>query len=210
MKKTLLSLMLAAASLAGMSANAASVYIVNHSFESQVLADGYWTSGSGQMSGWSQSTGGVINPTTANFSNPVPDGNNTAWLNSASATQTLSAVLTSNMAYTLMVDVGDRKDGNFPGYSVSLWAGNNLLASESSLVPNDGFLTSTVNYTALAGNPFLGQALMIELHSNGIQVNFDNVRLDVSPVPEPDTYALMLAGLGLVGFAARRRAASSL
>ena len=30
-----------------------------------------------------------------------------------------------------------------------------------------------------------------------------------APVPEPETYALMLAGLGLVGFAARRRATSS-
>ena len=29
------------------------------------------------------------------------------------------------------------------------------------------------------------------------------------PVPEPETYALMLVGLGLVGFAARRRAAST-
>jgi hypothetical protein len=29
--------------------------------------------------------------------------------------------------------------------------------------------------------------------------------LDVSAVPEPETYALMLVGLGLVGFAARRR-----
>jgi hypothetical protein len=29
------------------------------------------------------------------------------------------------------------------------------------------------------------------------------------PVPEPETYVLMLAGLGLVGFAARRRAAAS-
>lgn len=26
-----------------------------------------------------------------------------------------------------------------------------------------------------------------------------------APVPEPETYALMLAGLGLVGFAVRRR-----
>jgi hypothetical protein len=27
----------------------------------------------------------------------------------------------------------------------------------------------------------------------------------VAPIPEPETYALMLAGLGVVGFMARRR-----
>jgi hypothetical protein len=27
----------------------------------------------------------------------------------------------------------------------------------------------------------------------------------VTPVPEPETYALLLAGLGVVGFMARRR-----
>lgn len=30
--------------------------------------------------------------------------------------------------------------------------------------------------------------------------------LNVSPVPEPETYALLLAGLGLLGFTARRKA----
>ena len=36
-------------------------------------------------------------------------------------------------------------------------------------------------------------------------VGFDNLTL--APVPEPGTYALMLAGLGAVGFIARRRTA---
>lgn len=37
--------------------------------------------------------------------------------------------------------------------------------------------------------------------------DFDDmvVRVAVSPVPEPETYAMMLAGLGLVGAVARRR-----
>jgi hypothetical protein len=204
MKKNLLSLLLAAGSFAGMSANAALVNVVNHSFEDQVLADGVNVVG---ITGWVNSSGGAFNPSTASFTS-VPDGVNTAWLNGGNAAQTLSTVLTANTAYTLMVEVGDRNDWNtFPGYSVALLAGGTVLASESSLTPNNGWLTSTVNYTALASNAHLGQALTIQLTSGGTQVNFDNVRLDVSPVPEPEIYALMLAGLGLVGFAARRRAA---
>lgn len=43
---------------------------------------------------------------------------------------------------------------------------------------------------------------------SGFRRNFDgdidNVRL-TTPVPEPESYAMMLAGLGLIGFAARRR-----
>ncbi|HHS99627.1 MAG TPA: PEP-CTERM sorting domain-containing protein [Thiomicrospira sp.] len=39
----------------------------------------------------------------------------------------------------------------------------------------------------------------------GESSNYSISTLSVSPVPEPSTYALMLAGLGLVGFMARRR-----
>lgn len=37
--------------------------------------------------------------------------------------------------------------------------------------------------------------------------DFDDlvVRVSIAPIPEPGTYALMLAGLGIVGFIARRR-----
>jgi hypothetical protein len=38
--------------------------------------------------------------------------------------------------------------------------------------------------------------------------NFDTVAQDqlyLAPIPEPETYAMMLAGLGLIGFVAGRR-----
>ena len=41
----------------------------------------------------------------------------------------------------------------------------------------------------------------------GMQYSFlDNASVVVATVPEPETYAMLLAGLGLVGFAVRRRA----
>jgi hypothetical protein len=40
-----------------------------------------------------------------------------------------------------------------------------------------------------------------------VEKKFVGLALITTPVPEADTYAMMLAGLGLVGFAARRRAA---
>jgi hypothetical protein len=38
---------------------------------------------------------------------------------------------------------------------------------------------------------------------DGSQFSF--AQFTATPVPEPETYAMMVAGLGLLGFAARRR-----
>ncbi len=40
-----------------------------------------------------------------------------------------------------------------------------------------------------------------------VKVLIDDVSLDVTPIPEPSTYALMLLGLAGVGALARRRRA---
>jgi hypothetical protein len=56
---------------------------------------------------------------------------------------------------------------------------------------------------------FSGSGTPIAPYGNFIQAGVDNFRLSAvqqaAPVPEPETYAMMLAGLGLLGMAARRR-----
>jgi hypothetical protein len=48
----------------------------------------------------------------------------------------------------------------------------------------------------------------VALNNQGNPQALSHASLYLAPVPEPQTYALMLAGLGLVGFVARRRKAA--
>ncbi|MEX2176926.1 MAG: PEP-CTERM sorting domain-containing protein [Pirellulaceae bacterium] len=206
------SLVAALVVLAGTSglAHGAIVAVVNPSFESPITAT--FTPG---ITGWT-GTGdfGVFRPDSHfpayNGVDP-PDGAQVAYSDGGLISQILSTLLMGETIYTLKVDIGNRLDLFFPGYSIGLYAGGNLLASSSSPTPADGtFATSTVQYVSPVNDPNIGQALEIRLISNGGQVNFDNVILDATPTPEPST--LTVIGLGAVGLAVsawrrRKRAA---
>ena len=58
-----------------------------------------------------------------------------------------------------------------------------------------------------AGNFLLGLSASASMATGGQETFF--MANAISPVPEPETYALMLAGLGLMGFVGRRRAKKS-
>ena len=60
-----------------------------------------------------------------------------------------------------------------------------------------------------SGLAFDGVAQSINFGGTASQTAYDNITFgsSVPAIPEPETYALMLAGLGLVGFMARRRKA---
>ena len=110
------------------------------------------------------------------------------------------------------------------GYSLtnftSLPGQFNTVLSTLSLVSNpdgilfnmdDSFLSSSVvpggNSLKLAWGPAPGGNYYIAVGgvTNGTQGGIYNGAISVTAVPEPETYAMMLAGLGALGFLARRR-----
>ncbi len=210
--------------------------VLNGAFNSNITPAQWTTYDPTGVLGRDYSDVGVLNPTgTSLYTGGAPQGSKVAlvflWPQSSAdynqpvgLQQTLSATLQSSTLYTLTVQVGNiASDGNgsyslvgFPGYSVQLYAGSTLLAQDNNtLAPADGtFALSTVSFTTGASHAALGEALTIRLlnlnvPNSGIEVNFDDVQLTASAIPEPSSYALAtgLIAVGLVAW--RRRRASA-
>jgi hypothetical protein len=153
--------------------------------------------------------------------NAVPDGVQVLALGfgtPGTASQDTGVALVANTLYTLTLDVIARNDVAFSTYTISLFSGATLLASQNTpVVPTAGnFLPDTLTYTSTGLDPTLN--LIIEITADGGitgvgagQADFDNVALtavtstDGGSTPEPS--ALVLGGLGLLPilFLRRRR-----
>ncbi|MBY0499603.1 MAG: PEP-CTERM sorting domain-containing protein [Nitrosomonas sp.] len=78
---------------------------------------------------------------------------------------------------------------------------------------NDGFPNTFIRFYTLTGSVVdsinaTGELVInIDRNGSGDFYGFDYLKLSdiAAPVPEPETYAMLLVGLGLLGFASRRR-----
>ena len=189
-----------------------------------------------RIPGWVESGGsgtGHWNPTTAHFSDEAVHsqvgyaiGNGTlTQANGGTLAQLVAGhTLRANTRYTLTFDVGRPFAAATWNYAAGLVAGrlsesNILLAAVSGdtdqlggVVPLGQFRTVKLIYDTGAVGAALGRNLSIAFSSNNTGAAFDNFFLDASPliqsaVPEPATWAMMIAGFGLVGGAIRRQRA---
>ena len=204
-----------AASLLAAAAPAAAlvpVAIVNASFEAfgAVTQIGCGTGCSyttDAILGWTNSGGTngqfTPGPSAGNFTyfNSVPDGVTVAYTNGGAITQTVALTAVAGRTYALTAQFGVRNDIGNPG-SISLTVGGNTVFASGTVPTSGNWSPFTASYTATAADA--GQAIAITLNSPGGQGDFDAVSL-TTDVPEPATWAMLISGFGLVGYAARRR-----
>lgn len=99
--------------------------------------------------------------------------------------------------------------GTAPGFQIQL-TNSSLTTFATSGILTPGFSSTmadyTISYTVEAADPLIGQGLRIMLtkEAGGNQVNFDNVRLSVVPIPEPSTSIVLISGIALLGLRRRR------
>lgn len=118
--------------------------------------------------GWSVTgRGGVFDP-VSDATVVASDGEQTGWVAGGGVLSLAAGVLGPDTGYSLSVDVGDRSDTDFGGYSIGLYAGGTLLAGDADqATPGGGFVTRALalpaGAPAMAGH--YGEPLEIRLSS---------------------------------------------
>jgi hypothetical protein len=187
---------------------ATSVPVLNGGFESPVAAFGGLTLAGTPVDNWTTPDllgGGlwdINNFPYASWNQPAPQGNQVLYIGAFRGPntyeQTLAHNIQANSIYTLTGYVGNPL-GYPTNFSANLRAGSNLLASTSGAGPLGSFTTFSVQFNS-TGSANVGAPLTISLFSDGTQACFDDIKLNVSAVPEATSMVLVLGGLAGLAF----------
>ena len=178
--------------LYGDGASSSSVSITDGGFESPSLSDGNWTSSN--LGNWSRSSGtssgdvGIWDPSSSSSLDSAAEGDNIAYLYGDSAIeQTLSHTFDSSKDYEISFDVGLGSSEPDQDYEVRIYAGNDLIGSQSgTATTNGGFAEGTFTIDGDAFSAYDGQSIRIQLantdNDDSDYIVFDDIEInELSP-----------------------------
>ena len=205
MNKLLCGLLLGVCS---MGANAATT-LVNGSFESNNVGGSYRYADWGvKADGWSFKDGAGISANYTAWSGYTTDGNYFAFLqNSASVKQTINVESAADLAFSF--GLAQRSAWNSGGGQTVAVALDDVVIGAFTPYADAGW-DVWKSYSVSASNVTSGEHVLSFVglnpnHAGDTAVFLDKVALNVTPVPEPETYAMLLVGLGAVGCLKRRK-----
>ncbi len=187
----------AVASVFSVSAQAAPIFSDN--FDSYTADQLNWIPPA--LSGWTVSNGTVDLIGIGGGFDLLPGNGSYVDLDGSTSSSGLfsnSVNLVGGTTYTLSFDLaGNNRNSVTETVNVNFGS----TAASYSPLGNDPFVNHTLNFTpGISGSYSLSYQ---NVGGDNLGALLDNV--SVSAVPEPQTYAMLLAGLGLMGFMARRR-----
>lgn len=200
MKKTLLAALL----LTPLFASAATELVINGSFEDKVISNGSWTTAS-SLTGW---TGLPTIELRNNVAGAAFAGSNYVELDTAGnssmfqniATQS-GARYTLSFAYSARPNTSDTND-------IGVYWNDTLVTTKGGSNATGSHQWQVFNFDVVGGANATSQLKFAALgRSDSLGGSLDAVSV-TSAVPEPETYAMLLAGFGLMGLFARRRKAA--
>lgn len=214
MKSTLLALALAAAlSPTHAQATPSGNLLSNGSFEVPAQAapgNYFFESGSTAISGWTV----VGGQTQLSYHPTCTDGNQcidlTGIYGYGKGLQSDAVATVIGATYRLTFDLGNVDQAGFGSSTVSVSINNGAATLFTNVINSDpsGFEWESKSFSWVADASSAQITILGAANgslSNDAGILLDNVAFTAAPVPEPETYALMLAGLGLVGMRLRRR-----
>lgn len=193
----------ATACVAGAAYASPTELIVNGSFEDDFQAANTWNI-YGNLTGWTGGVDGI--ELRNNVAGAAYDGNNfielDAYYNS-SASQTIATVAGQN--YTLTFAYAPRAGVNADSNGIDVqWNGHSLGVQTGDGTHSSGNDWTIISRTVHATSDATTLMFAAVGVSDSVGGSLDRVSL-VSAVPEPGVYAMLLAGVGVLGLASRRR-----
>lgn len=187
-----------AALVAGQAKAAPTELVTNGSFEATTIANGSWSVYS-SLPGWSNIGSGI--ELRNNVAGSAYDGSNFVELDSYSNSAIEQSIATAaGKHYTLNFAIQDRAGVDLSSQGVEVfWNG----VSQGVFSNATNWTVKTLDLTASGATSTLRFAAAGT--SDSLGTSLDKVSLVAAPVPEPETYGMLLAGLGLMGLIARRK-----